>query len=125
MRAVELLSVCIFSFLILINVASLSLSGWLIPLAVLIGCLPLLSLGLLLDGFLHALVLFTCCGVLFANQCHKWAHMKVPPKFARILQRFHLILRTEEHRLHHRSPYNTHFCTASGWLNRPFNRLLK
>lgn len=90
-----------------------------------LGCLPLLLLALLLDGFLQALVVFTCIGVLLTNQCHKWAHMDSPPPFVKVLQRLGLILRADEHRLHHTPPYNSHFCTASGWLNRPLNSLLK
>lgn len=186
MRAVELLSVCIFSFLIFINAANLSLSGWLIPLAALIGwlmadllsglahwagdsfgseqtpllgaalirpfrehhsdpramtrhdfievngasclgCLPILFIMLFfsLNSFIHSILVFSCLGILLANQCHKWAHTQSPPAFVRTLQRLRLILRAEEHRLHHRSPYNRHYCTASGWLNRPLDLLLK
>jgi hypothetical protein len=90
-----------------------------------LGCLPLLALSLYLDGFAHALVVFTCLGVLFTNQCHKWAHMEKPPVIARALQESGLVLRAQEHQKHHTPPYNTHFCTASGWLNRPLNALLK
>jgi ubiquitin-conjugating enzyme E2 variant len=90
-----------------------------------LGCLPLLLLSLALDGFAHALVFFTCLGVLFTNQCHKWAHMDKPPAPALFLQRIGLILRGEEHKRHHTPPYNSHFCTASGWLNRPLDALLR
>ncbi len=90
-----------------------------------LGCLPLLILCFLLGEFAHATVLFTCIGVLFTNQCHKWAHVDKPPAFVRALQKLGLILRADEHRLHHTPPYNSHFCTASGWLNRPLNFLLK
>jgi ubiquitin-conjugating enzyme E2 variant len=90
-----------------------------------LGCLPLLLLSLALDGFAHALVLFTCLGVLLTNQCHKWAHMDKPPALALFLQGIGLILRSEEHKRHHTPPYNSHFCTASGWLNRPLDALLR
>src|SRR5258706_3544360 len=90
-----------------------------------LGCLPFLFLGLFLDGFAHALLLFTCGGVLFSNQCHKWAHTQRPPGIVRRLQKFGLILRADEHRLHHRPPYKSHYCTACGWLNGPLNFLLK
>ena len=89
------------------------------------GCLPLLLLALFLDGFWHAALLFLSLGVLMANQCHKWAHLDEPPAFVRALQRNGLILRAEEHQLHHTAPYSSHFCTASGWLNRPLNFLLR
>jgi hypothetical protein len=90
-----------------------------------LGCLPMLVLSFFLDGFGHALLIATCAGILVTNQCHKWAHMDVPPPFARALQKLRLVLRAEEHRLHHTPPYNSHFCTANGWLNGPLNRLLK
>ena len=184
MRAVELLSVCVFSVLVFSNAAMLVVSPWLLPLAGLIGwlladllsglahwagdrfgsertpvlgpalirpfrehhsdpramtrhdfievngasclgCVPVLLICLYLDGFLQAMVLCTSVGVLLANQCHKWAHTQRPPGFVTNLQKIGLILRAEEHRLHHRSPYNSHYCTASGWLNRPLNLLLK
>jgi hypothetical protein len=90
-----------------------------------LGCLPLLVLSLFLEGFWHALLISTCIGILFTNQCHKWAHMDRPPAFVRALQKLRLVLRADEHRLHHTPPYNSHFCTANGWLNGPLNRLLK
>jgi hypothetical protein len=92
-----------------------------------LGCLPLLFLALLLDGFPHALTVFTCLGVLFTNQCHKWAHTPSEQNnfLIKKLQKFRLVLRPAEHAKHHTPPYNSHFCTASGWLNRPLNRLLK
>ncbi len=90
-----------------------------------LGCLPLLLLAPLLHAFLQATVLFTCVGVMFTNQCHKWAHVENPPSFVRALQQLGLILGAREHRLHHTPPYNSHFCTANGWLNRPLNTLLK
>jgi hypothetical protein len=43
----------------------------------------------------------------------------------RKLQNLGLLLKPSEHAKHHTPPYNTHFCTASGWLNRPLNALLK
>ena len=90
-----------------------------------LGCLPLLLLSFSVDGFLHSLLVCTCLGILFTNQCHKWAHMDEPPPFVRTLQRFRIVLRADEHRLHHTTPYDSHFCTANGWLNGPLNRLLK
>ena len=90
-----------------------------------LGCLPLLFLSLFLIDFFHSVVVFTCVGILFTNQCHKWAHMDAPPMLVKMMQNLRLILRPDEHRLHHTPPYNSHFCTASGWLNRPLNTLLK
>ena len=92
-----------------------------------LGCLPLLLLSLYLDGFLHALVLFTCLGILLTNQCHKWAHVPAAenPFLVGKLQRLGIVLRPAEHLKHHTPPYDSNFCTASGWLNPPLNTLLK
>ncbi|MGH8695636.1 MAG: fatty acid desaturase CarF family protein [Burkholderiales bacterium] len=78
-------------------------------------------------AFAQALALFTVLGVLGANQCHKWAHMEPArvPRLVRLAQRWRLILRPEEHRMHHRHPFDTHYCTASGWLNPALNGVLK
>jgi len=90
-----------------------------------LGCLPLLGSSLFLEDFLHSLVVCTSLGILFTNQCHKWAHLEHPPVFIKKLQTIGLILTANEHRQHHTPPYDSHFCTASGWLNRPLNALLK
>ena len=90
-----------------------------------IGCLPLLAGSLLLDGFAHALAVCTCLGILFTNQCHKWAHSDRNPLLIRKLQEIGVVLKPSEHAKHHTPPYNSHFCTASGWLNRPLDTLLK
>jgi len=90
-----------------------------------LGCLPILFFSFFVEGFFHAVLVFTCVGVLLTNQCHKWAHLEEPPSFVKVLQRLRIVLRADEHRLHHTPPYNSHFCTASGWLNRPLNMLLK
>jgi ubiquitin-conjugating enzyme E2 variant len=78
-------------------------------------------------AFLQALTLFTVLGVLTANQCHKWAHMEPQrvPRLVRLAQRWRLILPPEEHRMHHRHPFDTHYCTASGWLNPALNVVLR
>ncbi len=92
-----------------------------------LGCLPILVILNLFsfNSYIHSVLVFFCLGILLTNQCHKWAHLENPPPFARALQRLGLILGAREHRLHHTPPYNSHFCTASGWLNRPLNALLR
>ncbi|MGQ0524390.1 MAG: fatty acid desaturase CarF family protein [Betaproteobacteria bacterium] len=92
-----------------------------------IGCLPLLLSIHIFEThpLLHAVIVSTCLGVLFTNQCHKWAHSEQPHLAVRFLQKAGLILSSKEHIKHHTPPYDTHFCTASGWLNRPFNFVLK
>jgi len=75
----------------------------------------------------QAVLLFTALGALATNQCHKWAHMDEAslPKPVRWAQRRRLVLPREHHRLHHTPPFDTHFCMSSGWLNAPFNALLR
>jgi ubiquitin-conjugating enzyme E2 variant len=77
--------------------------------------------------FVQALLLFTALGALATNQCHKWAHVDESATPGPVLwaQRRRLILPREHHRLHHTPPFDTHFCMSSGWLNAPFNALLR
>ncbi|HTP62922.1 MAG TPA: fatty acid desaturase CarF family protein [Burkholderiales bacterium] len=90
-----------------------------------LGSLPLLASCFFVDGFPHALLAFTSAGILLTNQCHKWAHAVSPPAFVRLLQKARLVLNAAEHAKHHKPPYDSHFCTANGWLNRPLDWLLK
>lgn len=71
--------------------------------------------------FAQAVLAFTALGVLLTNQCHKWAHADPAdvPWAAALAQRLGLILRPRHHLRHHAWPFDSHFCTASGWLNRP------
>jgi ubiquitin-conjugating enzyme E2 variant len=75
----------------------------------------------------QAVLLFTALGVLATNQCHKWAHLEeaATPKLVLWAQRRWLVLPRKHHRLHHTPPFDTHFCMSSGWLNAPFNALLR
>ena len=98
-----------------------------------LSALPLLAAASLVPlaawaGILtQAALLFSALGVLATNQCHKWAHMEesATPRLVVWMQRRWLVLPREHHRLHHTPPYNTHFCMSSGWLNAPFNALLR
>lgn len=76
-----------------------------------------ISLDTDLGVFATAFVLFLSLGVFATNQFHKWAHMENPGRFVRRLQRWHLILPSEHHRVHHSAPYATHYCITTGWLN--------
>src|SRR5262245_54405887 len=67
---------------------------------------------------------FTCvviaCTALFVfctNQFHKWAHMKQPKGWIRLLQRAGLILSPEHHAVHHASPHDKYYCITVGWMN--------
>ena len=90
-----------------------------------LGCLPLLAASVLVEGFVHALLLCTSVGILFTNQCHKWAHAEERSFLIEKLQTLGIVLRPAEHAKHHTPPYNSHFCTANGWLNGPLNRFLR
>ena len=64
-----------------------------------------------------AFVLFLSLGVFATNQFHKWAHMEDPGRTIRRLQRWHVILPSDHHSIHHSAPYATHYCITTGWLN--------
>ena len=74
--------------------------------------------------FDNEVLFFTALGVLAANQCHKWAHQRSVPVLVRVAQRLRLILPPEAHRRHHAAPHDRHYCTASGWMNRPLDWVL-
>ena len=96
-----------------------------------VGALPLLLAAIVLpthaNGWelAHAFLLFTALGVLITNQCHKWAHLPLAdvPRPVRLAQRLRLILRPEDHLRHHVRPFDSHYCTAAGWLNGPLAAL--
>lgn len=73
--------------------------------------------------FILAFILFLSNAVFATNQFHKWAHMANPPALARFLQRIHLIISRGHHQIHHVSPFNTHYCITTGWLNSPLRKL--
>jgi ubiquitin-conjugating enzyme E2 variant len=50
----------------------------------------------------RAIFVFVALGVVITNQCHKWAHLPLA-----------------EVPRHHVRPFDSHYCTAAGWLNRP------
>jgi hypothetical protein len=92
-----------------------------------VGAAALVPLASPAWAFAQAFLLFSALGVLATNQCHKWAHSDPDrvPRLARLAQRLRLVLGPEEHRRHHVRPFDTHYCTASGWLNALLNALLK
>jgi hypothetical protein len=75
----------------------------------------------------QALLLAIALGALATNQCHKWAHLEegATPRVVRWAQRRGLVLPREHHHRHHTPPFDSHYCMSCGWLNRPFNALLR
>lgn len=71
----------------------------------------------------YAFTLFFGMAIFATNQFHKWAHTDDPPALVGLLQRWGLILGPEHHQIHHHTPYVTHFCITTGWLNVPLARL--
>ena len=57
--------------------------------------------------------------VMATNQFHKWSHLDVPGPVVGLLQRLHLILPPDHHRVHHTAPFNKYYCITVGWMNRP------
>lgn len=80
---------------------------------------------------INSLPIFLCYCVHFSlslflaltNQSHKWAHQSNPNSLVTFFQKRGLLLSPGMHALHHRSPFNTHFCITSGVLNTPLERL--
>lgn len=64
-----------------------------------------------------AWVLFFANSVLLTSIAHGWAHRETPPAFARLLQRWGLVITPEQHAHHHGAPHKTHYCITTGWLN--------
>ncbi|SVB11644.1 uncharacterized protein METZ01_LOCUS164498 [marine metagenome] len=68
------------------------------------------------DYYTHTLLIGLSIGAFSTNLFHKWAHMKVPPKFVMKLQNIGLILNHKRHKIHHMN-HSKSFCVTSGLLN--------
>lgn len=62
-------------------------------------------------------MLAAAMGTFGTNQFHKWAHAPSVGPIAGYLQRCHLILNPRHHDIHHRHPFNQHYCITTGWMN--------
>lgn len=73
---------------------------------------------LLGDTFAAAVLLF----LSQANEVHAWAHQRCSRPI-RGLQMLGLLCSQEQHALHHRQPYSSHYCTLTDWVNPVLSRL--
>jgi hypothetical protein len=67
--------------------------------------------------YICTVVIFMVWFVFGTNQFHKWAHADNPPRVARLLQRWGVILVPTHHDIHHAAPHDTHYCITVGWMN--------
>lgn len=74
-------------------------------------------------AFVHAFLWSLVAVAALANQLHQWSHAPAPPRWVRRLQRSGWILSPSRHARHHRLPYATAYCVATGWLNGPLDTL--
>ena len=88
-----------------------------LPLALTLLVLPVRESFWML--YLIATVSSLGIAVIATNQFHCWAHLESPPRFARQLQQWGLILSPERHARHHSQAHDSAYCVTSGWLN-PF-----
>lgn len=84
---------------------------------------------LLIAYFMKSLTWEVCLFVLItvnANQIHKWAHItryENKPKLVGLLQKTHILQRTDHHGQHHRKPNNSHYCTVTNVVNPLLDKL--
>jgi len=72
------------------------------------------------DTWLLALVVF----VGFTNEFHKQSHNhKNVPALVQFLQRHHVILPPDHHRIHHVRPHANYYCITTGWLDPLLEKL--
>lgn len=92
-------------------------------------CAPLAVAFLLLPRhesfafFAWTFVAFVSLFMVATNQFHKWAHADNPPRLARLLQRWGLILSPAHHEVHHALPHDKHYCITVGWMNPILNAI--
>jgi len=71
----------------------------------------------------NAGILVFLISAIYANETHRQAHLKDPAAWARVLQKINVIVRREDHRLHHLPPFNGNYSGLSGWAEPMARRL--
>ena len=74
--------------------------------------------------FWHLWLWFIVFGVV-SNLFHRWSHLPAAhkPHWMQVLQRWGLILNSQEHLRHHQRPYRINYCILCGWANALTNRV--
>jgi len=62
---------------------------------------------------------------VLSNRFHRWAHLPLArrPRWMYLLQQWRILLRPQDHALHHRKPHRVNYCILSGWANPLCNRV--
>lgn len=80
----------------------------------LIPCLTVAALLIYKEEWWWALV---ACFAAQANELHAFTHRAGIPRPIRVLQDTDILQNARHHARHHISPYASHFCVMSSWLN--------
>ena len=88
------------------------------------ACPLTLLAGVLMKPFAAIATSVLLWGQVCAQEAHRWSHVppSSQPSFIRRLQACGLLLSSEEHGRHHRSPYAEHYCILFGGLNPLLDR---
>jgi len=73
--------------------------------------------------FVVVVLISTTLAGVATNLFHSWAHSPSPPRVARWLHAWGLILTPRGHALHHRGDHDRAYCVTSGWLNPILDRI--
>lgn len=83
------------------------------------AALPLLALGMAATsdpGWRLVMVIFLNAQML-SQEFHKLSHEVSPPAWAAWLQDRNLIISRKVHGMHHKPPFEAHYCILTGWCN--------
>lgn len=74
---------------------------------------------------LYAAGLWCIAFAVVSNRFHRWAHLPLArrPYWMQCLQRWRIVLKPQDHAIHHRKPHRNNYCILSGWANPLCNRV--